>query len=133
MSLKDRPRFGCLRQFDIERTKVLSEDNPPLTIPALSAMLGCNQSIIYDHSHDIEKVNKLGTWLSHQLTLDNTQQRVTICNFLLSKRHRHRFLQQIVAGDESGSYMSTIRPSVNRSILKIFPNQNQRTICIETK
>ena len=28
------------------------------------------------------------------------QQRITICNSLLSKRNRHRFLQQIVTGDE---------------------------------
>ncbi|CAM4761217.1 unnamed protein product [Rotaria magnacalcarata] len=46
------------------------------------------------------KVNKLGTWAPHQLTPDNIQQRISICNYLLSKPNRHRFLQQIVTGDE---------------------------------
>jgi histone-lysine N-methyltransferase SETMAR len=46
------------------------------------------------------KVNKLGSWVPHQLTPDDIQQRITICNSLLSKRNRYRFLQQIGTGDE---------------------------------
>ena len=63
-------------------------------------MFGCNQSIIDRHFHDTEKVNKLGTWVPHQLTSDNVQQTITIYNFLLSKRHQYRFLQQTVTVDE---------------------------------
>ena len=61
-------------------------------------MLGCNQSTIDRHLHEMGKVNKLGTWVPHQLTL---QQRISICHFLLSKPNRHRFLQQIIT---SGFY-----------------------------
>ena len=61
MSLEDRPMFGCPLQSDIERIKVLIEDNPRLTTRELSAMLGCNQSTIDRHLHNISKVNKLGT------------------------------------------------------------------------
>ena len=100
MSLKDRRKSGRPLQSNIERIKILIEDNPPFTTPELSIMLGCNQSTIDRHLHDIGKVNKLGIWLSYQLTSDNIQQTITICNFLLSKRHRHRFLQQIITGDE---------------------------------
>ena len=63
-------------------------------------MLECNQSVIHRHLHDIGKINQLGTWLLHQLTSDNIEQRITICNFLLSKRHRHRFPQRIITSDE---------------------------------
>ncbi|CAF5077620.1 unnamed protein product, partial [Rotaria sp. Silwood1] len=71
MSLEDRPRSGCPLESDIERLKVLIEDNPRLTTHELSAMLGCDQSTIDRHLHKIGKVNKLGTWVPHQLTSDN--------------------------------------------------------------
>ena len=100
ISLEDRPRPGRPMESDIERLKVLIEDNPRLTTCELSTMLDCNQSTIDRHLHEMGKVNKLGTWVPHQLTSDNIQQRISICHFLLSKPNRHRFLQQIITGDE---------------------------------
>ena len=99
-SLEGCPWSGCPLQSDIERIKILIEDNPPLTTRELSAMLGRNQSAIDCHLHHIGKVNKLGRWLPHQLTSNNSQQRITICNFLLSKHHRYGFLQHLVTDDE---------------------------------
>ena len=61
ISLEDRPRSGRPMESDIERLKVLIEDNPRLTIRELSTMLGCNQSTIDRHLHEMGKVNKLGT------------------------------------------------------------------------
>ena len=100
MSLKDRPRSEHLPESDIERKEVLIEDNSRLTICELSSMLGCKQSTIDCHLQDLGKVDKLETWLPHQLTSDSIQQTITIFNFFLSKCYRHRFLQQIVTGDE---------------------------------
>ena len=100
ISLEDRPRSRRPMESDIERLKVLIEDNPQLTTGELSTMLGCNQSTIDRHFHEMGKVNKLGTGVPHQLTSDNIQQRISTCNFLLSKLNRHRFLQQIITGDE---------------------------------
>ena len=65
MSLEDRPRSGRLTQSDIDRIKVMIEDNPRLTTSELLAMLGCIQSTIDRHFHGIGKANKLGTWLPH--------------------------------------------------------------------
>ena len=68
ISLEDRPTPGRPIESDIERLKVLIEDNPRLTTRELSTMLACNQSTIDRHFHEMGKVNKLGTWLPHQLT-----------------------------------------------------------------
>ncbi|CAF3809193.1 unnamed protein product [Rotaria magnacalcarata] len=100
VSLQDHPKFGRSVESDFERLKVLIEDNPRLTTCELSAMLGCNQSTIDRDLHQMGTVNKLGTWVPHELSTDNMQQRVIICNFLLSKHDRYRFLQQIVTRDE---------------------------------
>ncbi|CAF5149007.1 unnamed protein product, partial [Rotaria sp. Silwood1] len=40
MTLEDRPRSGRPPEYDIERLKILIEDNPRLTTRELSAMLG---------------------------------------------------------------------------------------------
>ena len=133
ISLEDRPRPGRPMESDIERLKILIEDNPRLTTRELSTMLGCNQSTIDRHLHEMRKVNKLGTWVPHQLTSDNIQQRISICHFLLSKPNRHRFLQQIITGDDSGFYISTTHASASGSILKICQNRNQKTTCIRKK
>ena len=100
ISLEDYPRSGRPVECDVERLQALIEDNPRLTTRELSTMLGCNYSTIDRQLHQMGKVNKLGTWVPHQLTPDNIQQRITICNSLLLKRNRYRFLQQIVTGDE---------------------------------
>ena len=100
MSLEDRRGSGHPLQYDTERIKILIKDKPPLICRELSAILRYNQSAIDRHSHDIGKVNKLGTWLPHQLTSDSRQQTIIICNFLLSKCKRHRFLQQVVSNEE---------------------------------
>ena len=71
ISLEGRPRPGRPTESDIERLKVLIEDNPRLTTCELSTMLGCNQSTIDRHLYEMGKVNKLGTWVPHQLTSDN--------------------------------------------------------------
>ena len=75
-----------------------------------SFVLGCNYSTIGLQLHQLGKVNKLGWWISHQLT----QQRMTICNSFLLKHNRYRLLQQIVTNDSS---MLTIDASVNGSIV----------------
>ena len=99
-SLGDYETSGRPLQSDIERIKVLFEGDPRSTTRELSAILGCNQSTIDRHLYDIGKVTKLGIWLPHHLTSNNIQQTITMCNFLLSKRNRQRFLQQIITGDE---------------------------------
>ena len=55
ISLEDRPRSGRPMESDIERLKVLNEDNPRLTTRELSTILDCNQSTIDRHLRETEK------------------------------------------------------------------------------
>ena len=115
ISLEDRPRSGCPMESDIERLKVLIEDNPRLTTRELSTMLGCNQSTIDRHLHEMGKVNKLGTWVPHQLTSDNIQQRISICHFCCQNPIDTGFFNRLLLGMKSGFYMSTTHASANES------------------
>ena len=126
ISLEDRPSSGRPMESDIERLKVLVEGNPRLTTRELSTMLGCNQSTIDRHLHEMGKVNKLGTWVPHQLTSDNIKQRISICNFCCQNPTDTGFLNRLLLEMKSGFYMSTIHASANESILKICQNRNQK-------
>ena len=133
ISLEDRPRPGRPMESDIERLKVLIEDNPRLTTRELSTMLACNQSTIDRHLHEMGKVNKLGTWLPHQLTSDNIQQRISICHFFCQNPIDTGFFNRLLLGMKSGFYMSSTHASASGSILKICQNRNQKTTCIGKK
>ena len=100
ISLEDYPRSGRLLECDVERLQALIKDNPQLTTRQLSIMLNCNYSTIDRQLHQLGKINKLTRWVPQQLMAENIQQKITICNSLLFKRNRYRFLQQIVTGDE---------------------------------
>jgi histone-lysine N-methyltransferase SETMAR len=43
---------------------------------------------------------KLGNWIPHRLRDDQLEQRVTICNSLLSRRRNFDWLRDVVTGDE---------------------------------
>ena len=133
ISLEDRPRPGRPMESHIERLKALIEDNPRLTTRELSTMLGCNQSTIDRHLHEMGKVNKLGTWLPHQLTSDNIQQRISICHFCCQNPIDTGFFNRLLLGMKSGFYMSSTHASASGSILKICQNRNQKTACIRKK
>ena len=133
ISLEDRRRSGRPMESDIERLKVLIEENPRLTTRELSTMLGCNHSTIDRHLHEMGKVNKLGTWVPHQLTSDNIQQRISICHFCCQNSIDTGFFNRLSLGMKSGFYMSTTHASASRSILKICQNRNQKTTCIRKK
>ena len=94
MSLENRPRFRRPLQSDIERIKLLIEDNLPLTTCKIidNALLKS-----FAICMALEKLINLeyGSHIEQHTANDHHMH-----NFLLSKRNRHRFLQRIVIDDE---------------------------------
>jgi histone-lysine N-methyltransferase SETMAR len=103
--LSDAPRSGRPVEFDEERLVALLQENNRQTTRELAEQMGCDQSTIVRHLQSMGKVQKLGSWVPHELNQNNKNQRVTACASLLA-RHRqaaaeHRpFLSLIVTGDE---------------------------------
>jgi histone-lysine N-methyltransferase SETMAR len=99
-TLEDEERPGRSSEFDEKALLVLVSDNPRQSTRELAEQLGSSHMTVERHLKELGFVNKLGTWVPHQLTLDNRQQRVSICNCLLSRFPPQDFLHQIVTGDE---------------------------------
>ncbi len=99
-TLEDEERPGRSSEFDEKALLALVSDNPRQSTRELAEQLGSSHMTVERHLKELGFVNKLGTWVPHQLTLDNRQQRVSICNCLLSRFPPQDFLHQIVTGDE---------------------------------
>jgi hypothetical protein len=129
--LEDQPRSGCPVECDIETLLALVKDNPWITTRELETELGCHHSTIEYHLEQLGKVSKLGTWIPHELTPANMQQRVTICNSILSRGNLPTFLRQIVTGDEKST--STTRASANGWIAANSGIQLQKVTFIQKR
>lgn len=99
-SLEDEPRSGRPSEIDNEELNSELKTNPRQTTRELADKFGCSHTTIEYHLHEMGKVQKLGIWVPHQLTLDNLNQRVTICNSLLSRLNVDPFLDRMITGDE---------------------------------
>jgi transposase len=115
-SLEDQPRSGRPVECDIEALLALVEDNPRITTRELAMELGCYHFTIEYHLEQLGKVSKLGTWIPHELTPANKQQRVTICNSFLSRETSRRLSGRSSLATRNGYSTSTIRASANDRI-----------------
>lgn len=99
-SLEDFPRSGRPVELDDDELRALVESNPRLTTREMAASLGCSQRTVVNHLGKIGKVPKLGTWVPHQLTARDRQQRVDLCMVHLTSHRTTAWLDSIITGDE---------------------------------
>jgi histone-lysine N-methyltransferase SETMAR len=119
LDLSDAPRSGRPVEFDNETLKSLIESDPKLTIEELSQQLGSTRSTVHRHLEEIGKVHRVGKWVPHELSSANKEQRIIICNSLLTKHNREPFLRRIVTGDEKWVLYSNLK----RTKQWLSPNQ----------
>ena len=133
ISLEDRPRPGRPMESDIERLKVLIEDNPRLTTRELSTMLACNQSTIDRHLHEMGKLINWEHGFHINLRQTTYSKELAYVIFCCQNPIDTGFFNRLLLGMKSGFYMSTTHASASGSILKICQNRNQKTTCIRKK
>lgn len=97
---KDKPRSGRPSELDASKLLALVGDNPRQSTRELGEELGVSHMTVNRHLQELGFVNRIGTWVPHQLTPDNRQQRVSVCHSLLLRFPLHDFIRQIVTGDE---------------------------------
>lgn len=81
--LKDYPRSGRPVEIDVDRLNEIIERDPRISSRCL-ADLNCSHTQVLEYLHQLQKVFKLGTWISHELTVTQLNQRVNICMNILS-------------------------------------------------
>ena len=75
----------------------------------MATTLGTDQSTIVRHLKKLGKVSKLGSWVPHDLTKNQRDQRSEACLTLLSYRRTHAWLDTILTGDETWVFYVNVR------------------------
>ena len=105
-NLEDTPRSGQLPEFDEKGLKALFKEEARQTTRELAEKMDCSAMTINKYFQSICFTQKLGTWLPHQLTEKNKENRLQIAAQHLARHHRttrgrkQRFLYRIITSDE---------------------------------
>ena len=99
-SIEDEPRPGRPIELDLDAFLDLLRNERRLSTREMASILGCSQPTIVHYLNEFDFVQKYGYWIPHKLTKIQKEQRVTICNSLLSRRNDKEWIKQIVTGDE---------------------------------
>lgn len=100
-SLQDNERSGRPSSIDNDELQSAIKANPEATTRELGTILGCSNTTIADHLHDLGYRKVQSRWIPHRLTDSHKQVRVNICESLLFQPYRKEFLKDLVTGDES--------------------------------
>jgi hypothetical protein len=96
LSLEDEQRPGRPRIWYNEATKEAAEQQPSTSMHRLSDTLGPSKSTIHRHLSALGKIYKGCRFVSHELTAEQAQRRVTFCRKLLQLPKEHCFNKTIV-------------------------------------
>ena len=66
----------------------------------IATELNIDHKTISNHLHKTGYQKKLDTWVSHELTVKNLMERVSICELLLKRNEIEPFLKRMIPGDE---------------------------------
>ena len=70
-NLKDAPRAGRPSNFDEDMLRAVVENDPRLSIEEISQKMQSPWSTVQKHLKHIEKANRMGIWMPHELSEDN--------------------------------------------------------------
>ncbi|GFX75927.1 mariner Mos1 transposase [Trichonephila clavipes] len=84
---------------DAELQALLDEDDGQMQ-KHLAEHLNVDQSTVSSHLKAIVKIIKVGSWIKHELTDCQQENRKIVCKLLLARYKRKSYLHRIMTGDE---------------------------------
>lgn len=98
--LEDHPRSGRPSVIDDDVVCALLKNNSRLSTEEIAESLGVDISTVFRHLKKLGYILKLDTWVPHQLTEINKQNRLNHTLSLLARNKNEPFLDRLVTGDE---------------------------------
>lgn len=100
MCLENKPRSGRPVTIDNDVLRRKIDENPSLTCEKLAEDLNVSDETIRRHLHNIGKVRKLNKWVPYELSMANKLNRITMCEWLLSRHKNDPFVKRLLTSDE---------------------------------
>ncbi|GFT97448.1 histone-lysine N-methyltransferase SETMAR [Trichonephila clavipes] len=108
--VKDAPRTGRAVIENVDKITEIIEVDRLVSSRSISQGLKIDHKTVLSHLCKVELKKKLHVWVSHQLTLKNMLDRISVCEALAKRNEIDPFLKRIVTGDEKWvTYYNTLR------------------------
>lgn len=120
----DKPRSGRPLEVDDEALLHVVWEEPGESTRTMSAELGCHHSTVARHLQLLGLTKRQYREVPHELTPEQAQSRVDVCNQLLAFPFDERFFKRIITCDEKWIYMRN--PDTRRQWL--FPGQTAEPV-----
>lgn len=100
-TLEDEPRSGRPVELENAAVRQALKRKPSAPLRELGQDFGVHHSTVAEHLYSMQCRRVLSQRVPHKLTDGNKATRRTICQALLTRPHRRKFLSTMITGDES--------------------------------
>ena len=99
-SLKDEKRSGRPVEVDDDLIKAIIDSDRHSTTREIAEKLQVSHTCIENHLKQLGYVQKLDTWVPHELKETHLTQRINSCDLLKKRNENYPFLKRMITGDE---------------------------------
>ncbi|KFM58915.1 Histone-lysine N-methyltransferase SETMAR, partial [Stegodyphus mimosarum] len=99
-SLKDEKRSGRPVEVDDDLIKAIIDSDRHSTTREIAEKLRVSHTRIENHLKQLGYVQKLDTWVPHELKETHLTQRINGCDLLKKRNENDPFLKRLITGDE---------------------------------
>ncbi|GFW06318.1 histone-lysine N-methyltransferase SETMAR [Trichonephila clavipes] len=117
-SLKDEKRSGRPVEVDDDLIKAIIDSDRHSTTREIAEKLHVSHTCIENHLKQLGYVQKLDTWVPHELKETHLTQRINSCNLLKKRNENDPFLKRLITGDEKWVVYNNIKRKRSWSQLK---------------
>nr|AAP51092.1 transposase [Forficula auricularia] len=108
-SLKDEKRSGRPVEVDDDLIKAIIDSDRHSTTREIAEKLHVSHTCIENHIKHLGYVQKLDTWVPHELKETHLTQRINICDLLKKRNENDPFLKRLITGDEKWVVYNNIK------------------------
>nr|AAP51086.1 transposase [Forficula auricularia] len=108
-SLKDEKRSGRPVEVDDDLIKAIIDSDRHSTTREIAEKLHVSHTCIENHLKQLGYVQKLDTWVPHELKETHLTQRINSCDLLKKRNENDPFLKRLITGDEKWVVYNNIK------------------------
>lgn len=102
--VSDKERENRPKKFEDTELQALLDEDATQTQEMLAEQLNVSRVAISKRLKAMQKIQKVGKWVPHELNERQMENRKVTCEMLLRRHERKSFLHRIVTGDEKWIY-----------------------------
>ncbi|GFS90743.1 histone-lysine N-methyltransferase SETMAR [Trichonephila clavipes] len=138
LSLQESDQSGRPSKIDNDVLRSMLENNPHLTSREIAEEFGIHRTAVEDYIKSLGFVLKQSIWVSHELTENNSSDRVRMCSSHLIRHNVEPFFDKLITGDKKWILYENIKRkksyckpgTSSATVLKPSIHQQKALLCL---